>query len=55
MDEHSTSGAPTWLWSNVSLDGVPLVLPKSAEHLIIPKTGVLKARNAGRSPPGSQP
>ena len=42
VDLSDKGGAPKWLWSNVSLNGVPLSLPKSAEHLVIPKTGVLK-------------
>ena len=42
VDLGDKGGAPKWLWSNVSLNGVPLSLPKSAEHLVIPKTGVLK-------------
>ena len=42
VDLSDKGGAPKWLWSNVSMNGVPLSLPKSAEHLVIPKTGVLK-------------
>jgi hypothetical protein len=53
VDLSDKGGAPKWLWSNVSMNGVPLSLPKSAEHLVIPKTGVLKVTLTARTVFGS--